>query len=472
MKLPLQIRLSIVYSAILSVVIVGLEIAGYLGTRSAIYSVVDRDLEARQAGIEDHVARHLDKGGWTKLRTALEVHPAFHPNFLRVQSEAGEAVFEGRGMAGVAIPSAAGLSTASTPGNNAMRVLTTRRLVGGTPLIFAVATDLGMPAAILRQIWWVLLFTAPPILMLCVAVGYFMSGRALAPVRRMILAAQSVDTASLNERLPVPDTGGDEIQQLAETFNLMLGRIEAGFRRISDFTADASHELRTPVAVIRASAEIALLRKQPNDAFYRETLERILRESERNSHLVENMLELSRMDSAGGVTERKPVSLGQSISEAGERMMPLAAARRVRLRCEPVAGPLDVIGDSGQLRRLCIILLDNAVKYSSAEGAVIARTGRDPEGCPFVEIADTGIGIAPEEQPRIFERFYRTDKARSRSLGGAGLGLAIARQIAGAHRATIDVTSEPGRGSRFRVTFRATNDAQPAPHRNAARLFR
>jgi len=296
-----------------------------------------------------------------------------------------------------------------------------------------------------------MLLSVPALLALCAVVAYWMSGRALAPIQEMVSAACSIDSRHLSQRVAVPPTG-DEVQQLAETFNGMLERIEHGVRRMREFTANASHELRTPVAIVRAAAEVALLRTHAPGEFYRDALERILRESERNTRLIESMLELSRIDSPATRAEFSPLRLNSSLAEACERMAPLAAARGVSLNCEPAERRPEVLADAEQLRRLWLILLDNALKFTPAGGTVTARVSD-----ATVEVADTGVGIAPEHQERIFERFYRADKARSRSLGGAGLGLAIAQEILRLHGASIGVNSVPGEGACFSVTFPRAN---------------
>lgn len=295
MKLPIRLRLSAMYSAILIVVIGVLELAGYLSVRSAIHSIVDRELETRLAGIEDHLVRHLDKVGWTQMAAVLQAHPAFQPAYLLIRRPSGELLYEGQPMRGVDLEGIPGLATAEGNGD-AIRVLSIRRTILGSPYDLFLGTDLKMSSTILRRLWLIMLLSMPPLVLLCAAAGYWMSGRALQPIQQIVSAARSTDFRRLSQRVPVPDTG-DEVQQLAETFNGMLERIESGFRQMHEFTLNASHELRTPVAIVRAAAEIALLRRKPTDEFYRQTLERILRESERNTQLIESMLELSRADS-------------------------------------------------------------------------------------------------------------------------------------------------------------------------------
>jgi heavy metal sensor kinase len=451
--LPLRIRLAVIYSAILILVVGALEIAGYFAVRTAMNSLVDRELETRLAGVDDHLTRHLDKVSWEQMGAALLVHPAFQPAYLAVRSPKGDSFFEGTAMAGVGLAGSEH-STTNNRAGEAVRLLAARRTILGRTYVLLLGTDLQVPAAILRRLWLVMLLTLPPLLLVCGATGYWMSSRAMAPLRHIVATARSIDSRRLTQRVEVPRTR-DEIQQLAETINGMLDRIERGFQRTRDFTVNASHELRTPLAIIRASAEVALLRQRAGEAFYRAALERILRESERNTRLLESMLELSRADSGVEAISVDTVSLAASVREACEQMAPLAAARGIVLHVQP-GSEAKVLADRDQLHRLWLILLDNAVKYTPEGGSITVRARE-----LSVEVEDTGIGIASEDLHLIFERFYRTDKARSRALGGAGLGLAIAREIALVHGAELAVDSTQGKGSRFSVTFPLHAAVQP-----------
>jgi len=292
----------------------------------------------------------------------------------------------------------------------------------------------------------------PLVLLLASLAGYWIAGRALAPVSGIVAEARSIDSSRLSQRIAVPDTG-DEIRVLAVTINSMLARIEEGFRRIQQFTADASHELRTPAAIIRASAEVALLKSPGSERSYKEALHRILREAERNSALLEDLLQLARTDSRSDLPKLEPVDLAESLSSACGQLAPLAESKGVRVQINKGAAPVVIQAGEDHLRRLWLILLENAVKYTSAGGRISVAIGITPEGHAQCTVRDAGIGIAPEHLPRIFERFYRADKARSRADGGTGLGLAIARELASLHDAVIDVESEVGVGTTFRVQF-------------------
>jgi signal transduction histidine kinase len=229
----------------------------------------------------------------------------------------------------------------------------------------------------------------------------------------------------------------------------MIARLEAAFRKISRFTADASHELRTPLAVMRTTAEVAL-RAGDVEAESRSALEQILVEIERTSHLVENLLLIARADSGDARLNKHPVDIVAAVDEACSQASVLARVKGIRFETRLPAKSLFVTGDRDALRRLFLILLDNAVKYTPAGGEFEVSLA-EGEGYVIGAVKDTGIGIAREDLPFIFDRFYRVDRARSREQGGAGLGLAIGRWITEAHGGSITVQSELNRGSLFKV---------------------
>jgi heavy metal sensor kinase len=321
-----------------------------------------------------------------------------------------------------------------------------------------VAAPLGPVAEVLRRQRQQLLWIVPVVLALSALGGYWVSGRALAPVRRVIEAARSTSVRHLSERVPEPDTR-DTIEELARTFNDMLDRIEQPVRRQEAFVADASHELRTPLAAIQNTAELALERPRTAGE-YREALGDVLRESRNLSRMVEQLLVLARAD-AGESLPFTAVDLGKLCAEAAEDYSLALADGGRRFLVVPAAEPLVVHGHADSLRRVIAILLDNAVKYTLAGGEITLRTGAE-QSRPFVEVSDTGIGIAPEDLASIFDRFYRVDRARSRAKHSFGLGLAIAKAIAQSHRAEILVSSRIDHGTTFRVWFPTADEDRSA----------
>ena len=292
--------------------------------------------------------------------------------------------------------------------------------------------------------------TLPALVILASLTGYWLSGRALSPVKEIIRTARGIGVQDLAGRLTVPEPQ-DELRSLTETLNDMLARIESSVERITQFTADASHDLRTPVALIRSSAELALRRSRTEEE-YRETLSRILTASEETTRLIENLLTLARADAgAEGLLFGRTDLLAQ-VRKAVEEAGILASTKGIQISEKSSHGPLWVAADERALQRLLLIVLENAVKYTPKGGRIDIHLASE-QGSAIIEICDSGIGISEKDLPHIFERFYRADQARSREPGGSGLGLAIALWIVGKHGGKIEVQSTLGSGSVFRLHF-------------------
>ena len=294
-----------------------------------------------------------------------------------------------------------------------------------------------------------LLMFAPLLLLAAGGVGYWLSRRALSPVDTLTRAARTITGYTLSSRLEPLHTG-DELQRLSDTLNEMLARIETAFNRVTEFTADASHELRTPVSLIRTEAELALRRSRGEEE-YREALRHILLEAERTTSLIEELLALARADSGRQALNIQPIDLREALQEVASGWRAVANVRGLQFSERILDAELRVLGDTDALRRLINILLDNAFKYTPVPGGVVTLSAEVRDRNAVISVHDNGTGIAEEDQERIFERFYRVDKARSRDLGGAGLGLSIARWIVQQHHGKIRVESTVGAGSIFRV---------------------
>jgi heavy metal sensor kinase len=316
-----------------------------------------------------------------------------------------------------------------------------------------------------RLLWWRILAG----LVFAAVAGRWLAGRSLAPLSRFAEATRAIGIANLHERLPVRGTN-DELDQVANAFNHALARVEQSVGEMRQFSAALAHELRTPLAILRGEAELALTRTP--SAAERERLVSQIDEYDRLTRLINQILTLARAEAGEISLARQPVDLAALGSDVVEQIEPVAAARGITLTCHIVPA-VSVEGDAGWLARLLLILLDNAIKFTP-QGGRIAVAVSSANGMAQVSIADSGIGIAPEAMPRVFERFYRADASRSRQTDGAGLGLALAKWIAESHAATIDVTSTPGGGSTFTVTLRTLSDrdgaaARPVQSVNAAK---
>jgi heavy metal sensor kinase len=287
--------------------------------------------------------------------------------------------------------------------------------------------------------------------LLSAALAYWLARQALAPVDQLRRATEAVSADRLDQRLEIANVH-DELGLLTRTINAMIGRLERSFAEVRRFTADASHELRTPLTALRTEVEVAL-GKSLSPAEHQQLLAGLLEELVRMSRLTDQLLTLSRRDAGVEQFNPVPLDLAGLAASVVEVMRPLAESRGLHLHFDERAR-VTVEGDEGRLRQVVVNVLDNALKYTPEGGRVAVRVDRHGRNAVLL-VEDTGVGIAAEHLPHIFERFYRVDRARSRSEGGAGLGLSIARSIVAAHGGSIALTSVPGQGTVCTVTLPA-----------------
>src|ERR1700731_1981450 len=336
--------------------------------------------------------------------------------------------------------------------------------LGGKPLRFATQ-DIDINGAVyilqtLSRFRLYLLMFAPLLLLIAAGGGYWLSRRALSPVDALVRTARSITGSTLSRRLEKLNTG-DELQRLSDTLNEMLVRIELAFRRVTQFTADASHELRTPISLVRTEAELAL-RRSRGESEYKEALQHILLEAERTTSLIEELLALARADAGRETLNLHPVDVREILREVVEGWRRVAKISNLQFSDSIETRESLVLADEAALRRAVDILLDNAFKYTPSPGTVHLSLEQHNDKV-VITVRDTGVGIATEEQSKVFERFYRVDKARSRDMGGAGLGLSIAQWIVQQHGGKIEVESSVGNGSIFRVELPLTTVALQNP---------
>jgi signal transduction histidine kinase len=331
------------------------------------------------------------------------------------------------------------------------KVLSESTSIGPRQFRFLVAGQLEDNRVLLNRFAIGLVWATPALLVVSALSGYFLSGRALKPVAELTASARSVSIGNLSRRLPIFQTG-DELQQLAETCNDMLARLEEAVNQITRFTADASHELRSPISFIQTTSEYAL-RNPALDPESAESFREIVREASEASRLLEDMLALARSDAGQADTAFGPVNLVDILFETCARARPLADAKRQRMTVDAKRDePAWITGDPSSLRRLVWILLDNAIKFTPANGQICVSlqvAGYEAR----ISVRDSGVGIPDTAIPHIFERFYRVDQARGLEEG-AGLGLAIAKWISDVHQGVLSVKSAENSGSTFQVAFR------------------
>ncbi|MBL8154034.1 MAG: heavy metal sensor histidine kinase [Anaerolineae bacterium] len=279
--------------------------------------------------------------------------------------------------------------------------------------------------------------------------GWFLANRALVPIRAMSRTAAEINATDLTQRLDLTSSEV-ELEQLVLTFNAMLDRLEQAFQRQRQFTADAAHELRTPLSIMQTSLDVTL--SQPRSAEeYRSALLSVSEEVQRLSQLASILLMLARTDTLEQPLEVREVDLSQMLVTVTEQFASLADEKRIRLTHE-IAPSLRLDGDEDQLIQIVFNLIDNAIKYTP-EGGRVQVIARSIAQAVEIQVVDSGAGIPSEEHSRIFDRFYRMNAARNRNQGGFGLGLAIAKRIVDLHRGTIQMVSTLGQGTQFIVTL-------------------
>lgn len=321
---------------------------------------------------------------------------------------------------------------------------------GGKRFLVEVGATEELFESVLRGLLLALTFGLPLTVIVAISGGWLLMRRALNPVAEITRSAEQITSHNLGQRLPVARTG-DDLERLSVALNRMIARLDESFQYIRRFTADASHELRTPLTVLRGELEAAAQKPALNPKFA-ETIGSALEETERLSRIVESLLAISRLDAGEARMEPIRFDLAELAASTTEQMRLLAEDRNITLDCQS-AGEVEIEGDRARLKQVIVNLVDNAIKYTADGGTVAVKVSLATDSLAVLEVTDNGGGIPAEAVPRLFERFYRVDKARSRQMGGTGLGLAIVKSIVTAHSGQVSVESTEGRGSSFRVTL-------------------
>jgi two-component system, OmpR family, sensor kinase len=458
--MSLRVRLTLWYGTALASVLVVCGVILYGALAKALKEHVDRTLEETAAVAERSLEEHRF-GPFLLYEDLSQDFPelATLDKFFQIFGPTGQITIQSPNIQSREIPlSRTGLEAALAgqttfesvrfSGEPPIRLISVPVRHGGSLVnIVRVGTSLQPLEETLHRLLIILLITMPLALLASLGGGWFLAGRALRPVGAITQAAERIAGGDLTQRLRVSGDQ-DEIGRLAATFNAMIGRLEASFRQIRQFTSDASHELRTPLTVLKGETELALRRPRSADD-YRTVLESSLEEIDRMGRIVDELLFLSRADLGEIKMESRPVRLDQLFDDLKRQADVLGHEQAVQIVSGSIE-PVTVAGDDMRLRELILNLLDNAIKYSPPGGRVdMSVVAQD--GTARLSVSDQGIGMSPEEQGHIFDRFYRTDAARAHTKKGTGLGLAICQWIVDAHHGTIDVQSEPGKGSTFTV---------------------
>ncbi len=474
----LRLKLTLWHVFILGILLIAFSSFLYLTLSKSLYRSADNKLRSLAEFIASESASPTSKFGFGNIDQTLEASMNLRPvgKFIQVLDESGGIGKKSDNLRNIQLP-----ISLNALKNASMGLVTfeTNRSFSNTPLrivtlpvaekdhtmrIVQVASSLEDVEDALNTLLLILVITVPSALIMASLGGQFLAHKALKPVDQITQTARMITSQNLNQRIPPPKVK-DEISRLVETFNEMITRLDQSFRQIKQFSSDASHELKTPLTILKGEVEVAL-RKERTSPEYQQVLTSNLEEINRMGQIVDDLLLLSRTDSGEIQLNREQISLSQVLKETIPQASLLARHKNLRILAALPEDDVSILGDRLRIRELLLNLIENAIKYTEEGGSVKIhlQRGHSPSAAPgqtegrqgengFAEIrvTDTGIGIAKEDQERIFDRFFRVDKARSREQGGSGLGLSICKWIVEAHQGKISVESELEKGSSFIV---------------------
>jgi heavy metal sensor kinase len=461
----LKTRIAVWYISLSTLVLVGLGVALYLITSHSLMNerraVIAQDLERLP-----QVAQHYGNRGVNRLLDEAQEEIPLKPadEFVQIFNQNGVSVATSANLRGGSLPfrpdlagTTSSFATISTSGDGAPALLgVTQISINNEPYFAAIAASLSNVRSVQRRLLITLLVSIPIAILMSLVGGAALARQAIGPLDRITNTAQRISAKHLDERIELQHADV-ELRRLADSFNQMLERLDQSFKQIRQFTADASHELRTPVTILMGETELAV-----NDLLDYEECKAALssrrEELQRMSRIVDDLLTLSQSDYGEPTLQRKPLDFSDLVIEVCEQQRNQAKARGVELEL-PRAVPVMIEGDSSRLRQMIRNILDNAIKYTPTGGKVTVELDRSDDHKYLLRVSDSGIGIPENSLPHIFDRFYRVDKARTREEGGSGLGLSIVKQIVEAHGGKIDVFSKVGVGTI--VTLMMTNGHSP-----------
>ena len=457
----LSFRLVSFYAVLMTCMFVLLAVLMQLGAKHFLERQLRQASERRAALIAQDLLSQIATRG--REYVIDEVTARFSPEatgrFIRISTSKGEVLYRSEKPQDQSFdpalvppiteyPARAATRVVAQPGGRSLMVGSVPyEGAGGSRYIVEVGASLQPIEETLRDFLFTLVAGFAGVILISIVGGYILVRRALGPVERIARSAQEISFQNPSQRLPASQTG-DEIEHLSLALNGMLTRLEESYQQTKRFSADASHELRTPLAIIRGELEV-LAQKPGASAGMRDALGNILEEVERMAKIVENLLALARLDAGEGKSEWAPLDLSQLAASTAEQMCLLAEDKGVTIQCDTPEA-VQVAGDRSRLKQVIVNLLDNAIKFT-LPGGRIQLTTRRANGKAVLEVADNGIGIPEDALPRVFDRFFRVDKARSREQGGAGIGLSIVRSIVVAHGGQVRVEPNQPSGSRFVV---------------------
>ena len=446
----LRFRLLIGYGAWLVGILVSLGVVLNLGLSESLIREFSSTQQQRAVRIDETIrAWHQFPTGrklWEEID--LRFAPQSKQWLFRVTDRDGRLIYPASPapdpMRGFPVPTTSGVQTARLPGGTRVVI---GKVAGGQGGWIEAGESVEPIYAKIRQAMRLFLGVASIFAGMAMVGAWLLVRKALAPVEEIAAAAARITSHNLSERLPVP-TQRDEIAHLTETLNQMISRLDDSFQLNRRFQTDASHELRTPLTILKGELE-QVLRDSRLEPWLQPILGGLFEEVYRLSDLVDRLLTLSRLDSGQAQEDWRPVDLSELATVTAEQMELLADDKSLAMTCQ-TRDQVWVLGDRARLKQIVVNLLDNAIKYTHSGGRITISVLANNEEA-ILEVRDSGVGIPEEAIPRLFDRFFRVDKARSREHGGFGIGLSIVRAICHAHHGRVEVESQLGRGSCFRI---------------------
>jgi len=470
----LRFKLTLWYVLILGILLISFSGFLYITLSKSLYRDVDNRLRSLAHLIATESGSPSSTFGFGKLDQAVRATLNLRPvgKFIQVLDESGNIGEKSENLKNVQLPislqalknASKGFitfETVSTFGNTPLRMMTLPVIENGhMARIIQVASSLEDVEDALRTLFIILVIAVPSALLVASLGGQFLANQALKPVDHITQTARMITSQNLNQRIKSLKVK-DEISRLIETFNEMISRLDQSFHQIKQFSSDASHELKTPLTILKGEVEVAL-RKERTSQDYEQILRSNLEEINRMSKIVDNLLLLARTETGEIRLFKEEVNLSQIVSEVVTQLTKLAHAKDLQIVATNHHEDIPLYGDALRIREMLLNLIENSIKYTEPGGSISVSLEKNaPHSLPGEEegsydgvkivVSDTGIGIAKEDQERIFGRFFRVDKARSGEQGGSGLGLSICKWIVEAHQGEISVESELGKGSRFIV---------------------
>ena len=463
MALSIRSRLALWYAAVVGIIVVLVGLGVYFSASWSLQRVTDRELTS---GIDNIAAflRHKYATHDTRhLPDELREHSSLLPRgkLSRISYANGLTLYQSEGMQAIpSLSSANGIVSMRDVQLDGRSIRYLSRVASAGPSFFLieVGVDRSEYVHMMHHLAWLLGLSIPLAAVLAAIGGYWMSGRALNPIHRITKTASLIDAQNLSVRLPIRGTD-DELDFHAKTLNLMFDRIESAYARVIQFTADASHELRTPVALIQSNAEY-LLMGGLDEARTARSVGVILKESGYMTQLIGDLLTLARADRADVSSTMEVFELEEAFADVVARASILAANKSIKIDYQAARHIVPIQGHRSEFQRAAMILIDNAVRYSPEHSLISLTTWATETDCGFT-VADLGIGIAEDDQERIFQRFYRVDPARTAHDSGTGLGLAIAKSLILTHNGRVTVQSQLGKGSCFTVSLPRADAGDP-----------